>query len=244
MDRSVSALDARQVATARQAIDIDRDKLRAAIRKLGREDVFFMLHDAIELLPRAKLRKVVGKYIDPRRLQPDGSKAARANLLAEVRAFEKASLAGEYYDSFDVDSRNFMEKSAGTTAWIAECHRLLDRCADQAGKSPPADVRQAFDIIFGLLDRVDEGREIVFFADEAGAWQVGVHWEKVLPPWFRLLSATAAPDEYGQRIVGLLKHHYDYGSARMLAVARKTATPPQRQALSRYAAAARKPTST
>ena len=172
---------------ARQEIDIDRDKLRAAIRKLRHADVFYMLHDAIELLPPAKLRKVVRKYLDPRRLQPDGGRAATANLLVEVKVFEEASLAGEYYDSFEVDSRNFMEKSAGTTAWIAECHRLLDRCADQTRKSPPADVRQAFDIIFDLLDRIDEGREIVFFADEAGAWQVGVHWEKVLPPWFRVL---------------------------------------------------------
>ena len=222
---------------ARQEIDIDRDKLRAAIRKPRHADVFYMLHDAIELLPPAKLRKVVRKYLDPRRLQPDGGKPARPNLLAEVKVFEEASLAGEYYDSFDVDSRNFMEKSAGTTAWIAECHRLLDRCADQVRKSPPADVRQAFDIIFGLLDRIDEGREIVFFADEAGAWQAGVYWEKVLPPWFRVLSATAGPEEYGQRIVSLLKRHCHYGSARMLAVARKTATPAQRLALSRSAAA-------
>ena len=28
-----------------------------------------------------------------------------------------------------------------------------------------------------------------------GAWQVGVHWEKVLPAWFKVLSATAEPDE-------------------------------------------------
>ena len=81
---------------------------------------------------------------------------------------------------------------------------------EQAKTADPAEVRQAFDIIFGLLDRIDECREdIIFFADEAGAWQVGVHWEKVLPPWFKVLSATAEPEEYAQRIVGLLKRHYD-----------------------------------
>jgi len=118
----------------------------------------------------------------------------------------------------------------------------LDLCVDQARKAEPADVLQAFDIIFGLLDRIDEGREIIFFADEAGAWQVGVHWEKILPPWFRILSATATPDEYGQRIVSLLKHHYDYGSTPMLGLARKAATPAQREALSKSATAAIRPT--
>jgi hypothetical protein len=89
---------------ARQAIDIDRDKLRAAIRKLGREYVFYMLDDAIDLLPPAKLHKIVKKYLDLRRLRPDGEKPTKVDLLAEVKAFEKASLAGEYYESFDVDS--------------------------------------------------------------------------------------------------------------------------------------------
>ena len=46
---------------ARHPIEIDRDKLRAAIRKLGDEYVFYMLDDAIDLLPPAKLHKIVRK---------------------------------------------------------------------------------------------------------------------------------------------------------------------------------------
>jgi hypothetical protein len=42
---------------------IDRDKLRAAIRKLGDEHVFYMLDDAIDLLPQSKLVKLVGQYL-------------------------------------------------------------------------------------------------------------------------------------------------------------------------------------
>lgn len=39
--------------------EIDRDKLRAAIRKLGDEYVFYMLDEAIDLLPEAKLLRLV-----------------------------------------------------------------------------------------------------------------------------------------------------------------------------------------
>jgi len=224
---------------ARPAIEIDRDKLRAEIRKLGDEYVFYMLDDAIDLLPPAKLYKIVRKYLDLRRLHPDNEKATKANLLADVKAFQKASLAGEYYECFNVNSRNFMEKSKGTRGWIAESHRLLERCVEQAKTADPAEVLQAFDIIFGFLDRIDKCQDdIIFFAEEAGAWQVGVHWEKVLPAWFKVLSGTAEPEEYAQQIVGLLKQHYDYGSAKMLRVARKTATPVQLQALSKFEAAA------
>ena len=212
--------------------EIDRDKLRTAVRRLGDEYVFYMLYDAIDLLPPAKLNTIVRKYFDLKRLAPDSDKAIKGNLLAKLRAFEKASLAGEYYESFDVNSKNSTKMAGGTKGWISECRRLLDCCVKEAKTGAPAEVRAAFDIVFGLLDRLDECRDdIIFFADEAGAWQVGVDWEKVLPPWFRVLSATAEPEEYARRIVDLLKQHYEYESAKMLAVAQKIATPGQRQAL-------------
>src|SRR5439155_4045861 len=115
-----------EIAMARQPIEIDRDKLRAEIRKLGDEYVFYMLDDAIDLLPPAKLYKIVRKYLDLRRLHPDNEKATKANLLADVKAFQKASLAGEYYECFNVNSRNFMEKSKGTGIWISDGNRLLE----------------------------------------------------------------------------------------------------------------------
>jgi len=210
---------------------IDRGKLRAAIRKLGDESVFYMLDEALDLLPQSKLLKLVKRYIDPSKLQPDGD--GQGNLLSDVKAFEKASLAGEYYESFAVNSKNFMEKSPGTRAWIAECRRLLDRCVAQGKKGRPFEVRTAFEIIIRLLDHIDQCLDdVIFFADEAGSWQVGIDWEKVLPAWFRALSTTATPGEYAGRITALLEHHYNYASAKILTIARKIATPEQRQALS------------
>jgi len=118
----------------RKPIQIDREKLRAEIRKLGNDYVFLMLDDAIELLPPAKLHKIAKKYLDLKRLRPDTEQATRPNLLTEVRLFEKASLAGEYYESFGVNSQNYRQKSAGTSAWIAKYLRLLERCVIDAKK--------------------------------------------------------------------------------------------------------------
>ncbi|MGO8675919.1 MAG: hypothetical protein ACLQVX_08610 [Limisphaerales bacterium] len=56
-------------------------------------------------------------------------------------------------------------------------------------------------------------------------------WPKVLPMWFKVLSATAEPKEYADRITALLSCHYNYGREKMLAIARRTGTTPQRQAL-------------
>jgi hypothetical protein len=196
----------------RGSIDIDRDKLRAAVRKLGDEYVFYMLYDAIDVLSPSKLNKIVRKYFDLKRLAPDSDKATNGRLLAKLKAFEKASLTGEYYESFDVNSKNSTKKADGTKGWISECRRFLDCCVKEAMTGDPVEVREAFDIIFGLLDSIDECRDdIIFFADVAGSWQVGVDWEKVLPPWFRVLSATAEPEEYAERTVYVVKQHYEYG---------------------------------
>ncbi len=67
-----------------------------------------------------------------------------------MKAFEQASLRGEYYEDFNVNSKNFMDKSKGTRAWISECRRCLDRCVAQAKTDDPADVREAFERCRGL----------------------------------------------------------------------------------------------
>jgi hypothetical protein len=191
-----------------------------------------MLDDAIELLPPAKLHKIARKYLDLKRLRPDAEKATKSSLLTDVKRFEKASLAGEYYESFFVNSKNYTQKSAGTSAWIAEYLRLLDHCVMNVKKSSPAEVREAMDVLFGLLNHIDEGYDdVIFFADEGGSWQVGVDWAKVLPVWFKVLSATAEPQEYARRIAALLSCPYNYGRDKMLSIARRTATTHQRKAL-------------
>jgi hypothetical protein len=85
---------------ARRPIAIDRAKLRAVVRRLRHEHLFLMLDDAIEVLPPAKLLAIAGKYIDLDLVRPDADAAARPGLLAAVRHFEGASLAGEYYQAF------------------------------------------------------------------------------------------------------------------------------------------------
>src|SRR5690242_8709273 len=83
---------------------IDRDKLRARLRKLGDESAFYMLDEAIELLPPAQLAKLVSRYIDVMELQsaPGAASVERA-LLADTQAFDARSRAGHYYESFNVN---------------------------------------------------------------------------------------------------------------------------------------------
>ncbi len=152
---------------------LDLQRIRKAIRGSGNETIFFLLDDAISLLPPAKLHQLLAQYLKPEQFV--SGVAVKHDILAEVQAFQKSCLAGEYYEAFDVNSKNCTQSSLGTLAWIADFRRLLFRCAEQSKKRNVAGVRHAFDILFELLDRFDDGDDrMVFFADEGGSWMVGV----------------------------------------------------------------------
>jgi hypothetical protein len=228
-----SARNRRRTATVQHRPSaVDREKLRAAIRRLGPEYVFYMLDDAIDLLPPSKLKKLASKYLDLQDLLLDSRTAKKAGLLDAVRAFDRASRAGEYYEPFEVNSGNCTEQSPGTTAWIAKYNRLLERCAAGGVAESPTKLREAFEVLFGLLDYIDEANDdVLFFGDEGGSYAIGVDWERVLPPWFLALSETATPQEFAERISTLLDRHYKHGRDAMHAVARNVATSEQRAAL-------------
>jgi hypothetical protein len=217
---------------------IDRAKLRDALRTIGDETVFYMLDEAIDLLPSDKLATLVGQYLQLERLRPDAGATAKRSFLEDVKAFDAASRAGKYYVLFNVNSKNYMDASTGTRAFIAECRRQLERCVAQANKGEVAETREAFDIIFALLRYIDEGHDdIVFFADEGGSWQVGVDWRKVFPAWFGCLSRSAEPEDFATTVVATVDAFEEHSRGTYFAAARKIATASQGKALDARVAA-------
>src|SRR5262245_12456615 len=154
-------------------------------------------------------------------------------LRGAIRRFQEASLRGEYYESFRVDSRNYLEKSKGTRDWIAECNRLLERCGKAATARRFPEAREGFEILFSVLRKLKETEdEIIFFADEPGLWQIDVEWERVLPAFFRSLAATAGPEEYAREARGVIEDFAEEERKFYLAAARRSARAAQRRALS------------
>ena len=201
---------------------------------MGDEYVYYLLDKAIELLPPTKLLKLARCHFTDaqiaERLAPDVDR--NEDLVAEVKQFEKESLAGKYYDSFDVNSKNYMDVSMGTRAWFSDFRRLFQRCVANAKVVEPMRLRDAFDTLFGLLDHIDECHDdVIFFADEGGSWQVGLDWREVLPAYFKCLSACAEPQEYAARVVAVVDKHERFSRDKYLAVARRCGTAEQRKSL-------------
>lgn len=105
----------------------------------------------IEVVPKAKLRSLVGDMVQLDELIE--GKPGAAPLLAEVRKVQEASLCDDY-DNFDVNSKNFIEKFEEAEALIAESN---DSSASALGrKGTGAPVREAFELLAGLLRHIDD----------------------------------------------------------------------------------------
>lgn len=204
---------------------LDRQQLRQALGRLDQADLLDFLDEIMALVPDSELRDIGCRYVD----LPQG--LTSANLLAEVRSFDAASRAGDFYEDFAVNSRNFSELSSGTQCWIDECERLYRRIVAELPKLPPEDTREMLGLIIGLLHEVDDDNDIAFWADEGGSWQVGIDWKELVTYWLKALAATAAPTDYARAVTDAINKFYGEERERYFRLARKHATPEQRRAL-------------
>jgi len=176
---------------------VDLEKLRCSLQSLSRGDLLVIAQRAIALVPGATLPALLGD-----RVQIDASvdmATEVTSLLHAVRRFHAASMGGKYYEDFPVSGRTCTEQSKGTDAFMAEFDRLVVRCVREADVGPRPAVREAFELLFGLLRHIDQCHDdVIFFADEGGSWNVGVAWRTVFPAYFRCLAETATADEFAR----------------------------------------------
>jgi hypothetical protein len=212
---------------------IDRDKVRAQARKLDGAALRVWLDRAIDRLPDEAIPELIADYVHLRDVLADAS--TKPDLERSIREFHRDSMAGRYYEDFMVNSRNYRSESHGTEIFIAEHSRLVDAClcAEQAGDLETA--ADGLNLLIELMREIDRcEREIVFFADEAGSWQVGVLWERVLPAWFRSLSPRLEPDAWAETVINALNDFAGSQMSEILEAARASGTPQQRDALAEY----------
>jgi len=218
---------------------VDLDKLRVALRRMSRGDLLLIAERATELVPKAKLGALVGDFVRLDKLAR--AKGGVKQLLDEVRTFHEAALRGDYYDSFDVNSRNFMAKSEGTEEFTAEVERLIEKCVRAVEKGPWAPLREAFDLLFAVLRRLDSDPDsVAFFADEAGSWQIGVDWRSALAAYFRCLADGMAAEDFARGVDRAIKDFAEHERPRHLAAARRVANAEQKAALRGWSARERR----
>lgn len=186
---------------------MNRKAIRDMLTKVGDSYRLELLYRAIDRLPEEQLVDVFGELM--RYCDQDELAGPTPDVFEEVEQFVEESKRGVYYD--DPDSLPFGTHSDGTNRWIAECCRLLGLLVESSDEDPTQKVAEAFDSIFGLLRKINRGDDIiVFFADEGGAWQVGVEWDSVVPAWSQRLAVLEAPETCANKTLKLIDEFASY----------------------------------
>jgi hypothetical protein len=211
---------------------VDLAALRLALRQMPRGNILMIAERAIELLPEEALAILLRDFVQVPRL--DAGKARAPSLLDQVRTFHDASLSGNYYESYAVNSKNDMDHSSGTDAFIAEFDRLIGMCLRAAAECAHTTAVDAFELLFAVLRRIDEDADsVVFFADEAGSWQIPVEWETVLPSYFQCLADGTSAENFASKVDGVIADHCRHRQPQLLAAAQRVANAEQQAALQR-----------
>ena len=208
----------------------DLEALRRTLRRLPRGNLLIIAQRAAELVAPSKLEALLGNFVLLKEFAQ--TSAVPVSVLDEVRRFHADVMSGEYYEAFDVNSKNSTQTSNGTQAFIAEFDRLAAKYIRVTKTEPRAAVRQAFELLFDLLGKVGQfDDDIIFFADEGGSWAIGVDWRSVLPAYFRCVAETVDATEYVLLVDQVITKYCNYERPRHLKAAMRVATAAQKAAL-------------
>jgi hypothetical protein len=125
-------------------------------------------------------------------------------LLEEVKLFHSESLAGVYYAPFAINSRNYRHIPEETKEWFGRLGDLLTASRQLTVRGMHEYAVACFEILFELIDALDQGDEIVF-GDEIGSWMIPVDEQVYMAAYLASLAATASPEEFTADVLPLLR---------------------------------------
>jgi hypothetical protein len=190
---------------------INHEKAWHLLRRLNRGDLLVLLGRALRHLEPANLESIFGDHAQPHELG-DTETQKRKPLLEATREFTDSALSGEFYEDFTPNWRNSSNTPDKSHEFEAHLALLFDRCLEEAATGDPADVCASYELIFDLLREIDTfDKDIVFWADEGGVWQLGIMWRRVLPPYFQCLAKTVEPQELARRAKAVVDTVVDRG---------------------------------
>jgi hypothetical protein len=159
-----------------------------------------LLSTAFDQMSIDQRRRVFGKLVDALPpAQVDGKV-----LLNEVEQFRRDSLAGMYYEPFDINSKNWTYVPEETEEWFERLGDLLKANCQLTAQGDHLHAVACFGILYELIGTMERGEEIVF-ADEIGSWMIPGDEKQYIAAYMTSLAATATPEEFAEAALPLVR---------------------------------------
>ncbi len=179
---------------------MNKERLFEHLREQKSEKLIKLLETAFDIMNTNQRHDVFGVItieIPPADL--NGEK-----LLSDIEQFKKRSLAGHYYAPFDINSKNFSHTPKETDEWFEEIGDYLEDSSKLTDQGDHELAVQCFKILHGLIDKMEDGDEIVF-ADEYGTWMITGDEKRFVKSFLTSLSAVSNAEYYVAGAIPLIK---------------------------------------
>ncbi len=180
-------------------MEIDKKILLDGFEKMSKKELIEFLETVfINLEPKPQRDAFGDLYFElvKQEQTPD-------DLLDDIESFYEKSLAGYYYESFMINSKNFSDIPEETDEWFDELSRYLDFTSDLVEAKNHTIAVKCFKILFELIEKMEDGEEIVF-AHELGDWMIHANSD-YLENYIIALVQTASLEEYTAVLIPLIK---------------------------------------
>ena len=183
-----------------------------------------LLIDAFESMDTNQRHEVFGKII--KEIPP--SPVNGEMLLGDIEIFHSSSMAGHYYEYFDINSKNFSDVPEETEKWFDEISDHLEDSSRLSDQGEHDIAVQCFKLLYELIDKMEDGEDIVF-ADECGSWMITGDEKRFITAYLTSLSAISTPEEYAEGSIPLIKRDsYASFHNKVYSIALKRATKEQK----------------
>jgi hypothetical protein len=179
----------------------DRSQLFDILKRQKKSVLLDLLERSYDVMDPKQQRAVFGALTK----QPPTAKVKAAALLEEVEQFRRDSLAGKYYQSFMINSKNWTHIPDKTDEWFDRLGDLLKDTSKLTGQGNHAEAVACFDRLYALIGAMESGDKEIVFADELGSWMIPVREEVWVADYLISLAATTTPDEFAAKAIPLIR---------------------------------------
>jgi hypothetical protein len=184
---------------------MDKTQLFQFLSTQAASSLLDLLSTAYDQMNIDQRRWVFGKLVDELPPAPVDGEV----LLDEVELFQRESLAGIYYEPFDVNSKNWTYVPEETKEWFKRLGDLLKASCQLTTQEDHLHAVACFGILYELIDTMERGEEIVF-GDEIGSWMIPGDEKQYIAAYMTSLAATTTPEEFAAAALPLIRrdsHH-------------------------------------
>ena len=179
---------------------MDKAQLFQFLSTQNASSLLDLLSTAYDQMNIDQRRWVFGKLVDELPPAPVDGEV----LLDEVELFQRESLAGIYYEPFDINSKNWTYVPEETEEWFERLGDLLKASCQLATQGDHLHAVACFGILYELINTMERGEEIVF-GDEIGSWMIPGDEKQYIAAYMTSLAATTTPKEFAVAALPLIR---------------------------------------